>query len=109
MGYRRRELRLTGKDLFVFYHKRLGLADKSIEPGGCTNKRVLSNKTGIEYNTLMWVFTRQGLCYYENDDTVIMKLYTGNITKGGQSVARKGKGGMERFIERYVIKKRDDY
>jgi hypothetical protein len=57
----------------------------------------------------MSIFTRKGLCYYEDENTVIMKLHTGDIEKGRQSMLRRGKGGMERFIERYTIRKGIDY
>jgi hypothetical protein len=109
MGYRRIELRLTGKDLFIFYHRDIGIGDNSIKPGGCTNKRILSKQTGIDYNTLMRVFTRQRRCYYETDGMIILKVSTGDIKKGSQSLGRRGKGGMDRFIERYTIKRSSDY
>ena len=102
------DIRLTGKDLFIYYHKKLGIIDKNIRVGGCTNKRLLSKRTGIGEGLLMRIFTRRGFCYYENEDTIILKVRTSDIEKGSQSVARKGRGGMDKFIERYVIKKRDD-
>jgi hypothetical protein len=98
---RRADVRLGGKELFVYYHRGIG-EDTRIRVGGCTNKRVLSRKTGVEYNTLMWVFTRKGLCYYEKEDIIILKLYTSDIEKGGQSMKRRGRGGMENFM-RYVM------
>lgn len=101
-------LRLTGKELFVYYSKKLGMESKDIYVGGCTNKRILSKKTGIDYNTLMKVFTRKGMRYYDDGDIVIMKLYTSDIEKGGQSLKRKGKGGMENFIK-FVMKNSRDY
>jgi len=102
----KREVRLSGKDLFIFYHKGLDKGDKSITVGGCTNKRVLAKKTGIDYNTLMWVFTRKRLCYYETADTIVLKLLTSNIEKGGQSMARRGRGGMESFVK-YISRRVD--
>ena len=57
----------------------------------------------------MGIFTRKGFSYYEDEDVVIMKVYTASIEKGRQSMIRKGKGGMERFIEKYTIKKREEY
>jgi hypothetical protein len=56
----------------------------------------------------MKLFTRGGFCYYENEDVIILKLHTGDIEKGAQSMVRKGKGGMESFIQRYVIKRGDN-
>jgi len=109
MGIRRREVRLGSKDLFVYYHKSIGINDTSIIVRACTNKRILSKRTGVDYNTLMWNFTRKNKCFYENGDTIIMKFHTCDIEKGGQSISRKGKGGMEKFMEIYTIKKVDNY
>jgi hypothetical protein len=106
MGQER--VRLAGKELFVYYHKKLGIVDKGVRVGGCTNKRILSKKTGITEGLLMKIFTREGLCYYEDDSTVILKLHTSDIQKGRQSMKRKGKGGMESFL-RYIVKKDSDY
>jgi hypothetical protein len=103
------DIRLTSRILFVYYHKKLGIGDKSIKCGACTNKRLLSKYTGIGEGLLINIFTRKGFSYYEDDNVVIMKVSTASIEKGRQSMARKGKGGMERFIEKYTIKKREEY
>jgi hypothetical protein len=108
MGNQRQDVRLTSRELFIFYNKKLGLGDKSIRVGGCSNKRILSKRTGIEWYELEKVFTRQGQCYFDNGEVVIMKLFTGDIEKGSQSMVRRGRGGMEKFVSKYVIKK-DDY
>ena len=109
MANRSIDIRITGKELFVYYHKKLADGSDSIIVNACTNKRILSKRTGVDEGLLMRIFTRKGLCYYENDDTIILKLHTRVIEKGKQSMTRRGKGGMEKFMERYVIKKRDDY
>jgi len=101
MVKRRRDIRLSSKELFIFHHYKLGSENEGVVVGGCTNKRILSEKTGIDYNTLMWVFTRKGRCYYDNGETVILKLFTNDIEKGRQSLARRGRGGMDSFV-RYV-------
>lgn len=95
----REAVRLTGKELFIYYHKGVNVNDNKILPGGCTNKRVLASRTGIDYNVLMWHFTRKGRHYYENDDIVIIRLFTDNIVKGNQSFKRRGRGGMESFLK----------
>ena len=105
MGNKTERVRLTGRILFIYYFKKM----EGMKIGGCTNKRILSKRSGVDYSTLMSNFTRKGKCFYENEDTVIMKLHTSDIEKGAQSMIRRGKGGMERFMERYVIKKRDSY
>ena len=99
MGDIRRAVRLSSKELFIYYFKGM----EGTHVGGCTNKKVLSKRTGIDYNTLMWNFTRKGRCYYENEEVIILKLHTEDIEKGSQSIARRGKGGMEDFM-RYIHK-----
>ncbi len=100
----RKEVRLSSKELFIYYFKKLAEEHDNISVGGCTNKRILSKKTGVDYNTLMWQFTRKNRCYYDNGEVVIMKLYTVDIEKGSQSMVRRGPGGMDKFI-RYISKK----
>jgi lambda repressor-like predicted transcriptional regulator len=100
----RNPVRLTGKELFIYYDRKIGLADIKAPVRGCTNKRVLAKKTGIDYSTLMRVFTRKSLRYYENGDMIILKLFVSDIEKGGQSMARRGRGGMENFA-RYIMKR----
>jgi hypothetical protein len=51
------------------------------------------------------VFTRQGQCYFDNGDVVIIKIYTTDIEKGSQSMVRRGRGGMEKFVSKYIIRK----
>ena len=96
-------VRLSGKELFVYYHKGMG----EIEAGGCTNKRILSEKSGIGYDNLVRVFTRDRVNYYEDDTVVIIRLFVSNIVKGRQSMVRRGRGGMERFRERYMMNRRE--
>ena len=108
MGRRRVDFRLHSKELFIWYPKWIGRDDKKVTARGYTNKRVLSQRSGVNYDNLVRVFTREGKHYYENADGVIIRLYVSEITKGGQSVARKGKGGMENFV-RYIMKERGVY
>ena len=102
---RRHEIRLGSRELFVYYNYKLGSQSKLVMVGGCTNKRILSERTGIDYNTLMWQFTRKNRNYYDNGEYVVMKLRVMDILKGSQSFPRRGKGGMEKFVEKYVMKK----
>ena len=104
----RGSVRLTGRDLFVYYIRGVSGSENKVHGGICTNKRVLSERTGIDYNTLMWNFTRKGYSFYDNGDIVVMKFRPSDIVKGGQSLSRKGKGGMERF-KNFVIGKSRDY
>ena len=102
MGKGAERIRLTSRDLFVYYFKKIGKEGNKVKLGGCTNKRMLSKRTSVEYNTLMRTFTRKGGNYYENEDVFILKIYTSGIEKGSQSIGRRGKGGMENFIKNYI-------
>lgn len=93
--------------LFVYYGKRINTSKEKGFVRGCTNKRVLAQKTGIRYDTLVNIFTRQRNVYYETEDIIILKLYISDITKGSQSLKRRGQAGMKKFAE-YVIKGRSD-
>ncbi len=93
-------IRLTGRELYIFYHKEMG-NNKQVEVMGCTNKVVLARRSGVNYDNLVRVFTREKRHFYENGDVIIMRLYVRNIIKGSQSLSRRGKGGMEVFA-RYV-------
>ena len=104
MGGRHIDIRLTGRYVFVYYYKRIGIGDKRVLAGGCTNQRLLSKRTGLSEGLLMRVFTREGYCYYEDNDLVILKLRTSDIEKGRQSIVRRGNGGMEKFVSRYIIR-----
>lgn len=99
MGSYKTDVRISSKELFIYYHKQLGSEGRNAIVGGCTNKRILASRTGVDYYTLMKVFTRKGGCFYENGDVIIIKLFTGDIIKGKQSMARRGKGGMEKFLQ----------
>lgn len=107
MGKRRPDIRLGGKELFIYYFKQLGMADYNIRVGGCTNKRILSERTGIGYDTLVRIFTRKGGVYFDNSDILILKLFASDIEKGRQSMSRRGRGGMEMFNK--FIKRDNSY
>jgi hypothetical protein len=95
--------------MFVYYCKITGRDNRKVIGRGCTNKRVLAKNTSIGYDNLVRIFTREGRGFYENDDYIIVKIYPSEIDKGSQSFIRKGKGGMEKFVERYVIKGNNGY
>ena len=97
LSIRRKDFRLGGKELYIYYSRVAGERDKRIMVRGCTNKRVLSEKSGIKYDTLVSAFTRRGSRIYDNGDMIIMKLYVSDIEKGRQSMSRRGVGGMEKF------------
>lgn len=97
-------VRLASKEIFIFYFKN---GEKKIS--GCTNKVTLSKKSGIGYENLVRVFTRERKDHYENDDVMILRLRVSDIEKGKQSFVRRGSGGMEAFKRKYMLeKKRQD-
>ena len=92
----RRELRLYGKELYIVYPK-LGIEGGNFKVEGYTNKRQVSGRFNLKYDNLVRVFTRNRRTYYEFEEAIVMKLYLSDITKGGQSFARKGRGGRDQF------------
>jgi hypothetical protein len=100
-------IRLTGKELFVCYHKGIG-DTKRVEGIACTNKVVLAQRSGINYDNLVRIFTREKRHYYETEGVVIIRVYVRNIYKGGQSMKRRGRGGMEKFAT-YISRKPSEY
>lgn len=105
---RREEVRLTGKELYIYWIKVFGKDNIKQRGGGCTNKVILSRKTGLGIDTLVRLFTRQDRGYFENDDIIIIRVNPFDIEKGKQSMSRKGKGGMQKFIADCIIKSRKD-
>ena len=97
----RRELRLYGKELYVVYPK-LGVEHGNLRAEGFTNKNQMDGHDGLTYDNLVRVFTRKKynkgkINYYEFKDAIVIRLYLSDITKGGQSFARKGRGGRDQF------------
>ena len=97
-------LRLSGKEMYVFYPKGMGNG-MDVEAICCTNKTILSKRSGVGYDNLVRVFTRERKSYYENEEVIIIRVYIRNVVKGRQSISRRGKGGMEAF-KRYLSGKR---
>ena len=97
----RRELRLYGKELYIVYPK-LGIEKGDLRAEGFTNKNQMDGHYGLTYDNLVRVFTRkkinkEKINYYEFKDAIVIRLYLSEVTKGGQSYARKGKGGRGEF------------
>ncbi len=94
----RNDFRITSRVLYVYCIRH---GDIHVV-GGCSNKRVLSERTGVGYDNLVRVFTRSRRVYYEGvGGVLILKLEVGSIVKGSQSIRLRGKGGKELF-QRYV-------
>jgi hypothetical protein len=70
----------------IFVFQLLGLMeDKKKKPIACSNLRILHERSGIGYDNLVRIFTRNGRSFYMNDRIVIMKIYESNILRGGQT------------------------
>lgn len=103
----RKELRLYGKELYVVYPK-LGVDSGNFEVLGYANKRQLSTgKYKLPYDNLVRIFTRKGKTYHEFENVIVLKLLLSNITKGEQSLRKRGRGGRDQF-NKFIKKKSTD-
>ena len=87
----------SSKELYGYYLK------EDMVSGCCTNKRSLERETMISYNTFRRVFDRSGSDCYEDDRVIIIRIRVSRISKGRQSLSRRGRGGMEQFAK-YINK-----
>jgi hypothetical protein len=92
MGRVREDFRITSKELYVYC-----IRHGEMFIGGCSNKRILSERTGVGYDNLVRIFTREKRVFFDNGEVIILRLSTGNIKKGNQSLSLKGKGGSSAF------------
>lgn len=95
-------IRITSKEIYCYYLKGVGLS------GGCSNRRILEDKLGVNYNVFRRTFEGSKKNYYEDDDVIVIRVRSIDFEKGKQSIVRRGKGGMERFAQ-YVMKRNADY
>ena len=79
--------------VFVFQIKGDGEFMKKHVPVGCSNLRILHERSGVGFDNLVRIFTRKGLRYYENDSVIIMKVYESLILRGRQGLVKRGRGG----------------
>ncbi len=61
------------------------------EPISCSNRRILSEKSGLGYENLVTVFTRKGRHYYETNECVVIRIYEKFILRGRQKIQVPGK------------------
>ena len=52
----------------------------------CTNKRVLADRTGIGYDKLVKIFTREKRFYYEDKENKFIIIHSKSLHKGDQRV-----------------------
>lgn len=65
----------------------------------CTDKKTLSDYTGISYDRLTYVFTRLGRTFlWEKDNMVIKTTSIYKSRKGGFRVRKRGYSGFNRNI-----------
>ena len=76
------------KEVFVYYAKNTGEKDCDIRPFGCSNRRILSQKTGKGYSNVVRIFTRERRYYYETGEFVILRLFESDISRGKQRIRR---------------------
>jgi len=85
------------KVLYVFHWR--GEGEGNGISFGCTNMKVLSERTGIGYSNLVRVFTRLKRDYWEDrkQGYFIIRIMGKDIYKGRQKISRRG---FVRFTER---------
>lgn len=52
----------------------------------CTNKRVLADRTGIGYDKLVKIFTREKRFYYEDPENNFIIIHSTLLHRGGQRI-----------------------
>lgn len=77
------------KVVYVYYDKRTGGETGKGNVISCTNKKVLSERTGLGYENIVRVFTRERRVYWEGMGWVIIKIYTDEIVKGRQKFSKR--------------------
>jgi hypothetical protein len=83
------------KRLFIFQLKGDAEFMKKHVPVGCSNLRILHERSGMGYDNLVRIFTRKCLRYYESESVVIMKVYESMIIRGKQGLSKRGVGGKK--------------
>jgi hypothetical protein len=79
------------KTIYIYYNKE---TEKEKGKGiviSCTNKKILSERTGLGYDNIVRVFTREKKIYWEGLEWVIIKIYVDEIIKGKQKFSKRMK------------------
>ena len=82
------------KVIYIFYWKEKVKGDNTSKPIACTNKRVLASRSGMGYDNLVRIFTRQRKVYWEDSEHIIIKIYENDIIRGKQKISNRGRGGI---------------
>lgn len=90
---KRERLIITSREIYGYYFKGIG------QSGGCSNRKLLERKTGVDYNKLRNLFGDKRGFYYEDESVIIIRVMVNNFEKGRQSLIRRGPGGMEKFLK----------
>jgi len=91
----RPDFRIASKELYAFYWREDEVNKRPGISFGCTNRTVLSERTGIPYKDLRRIFTARGKMFYEDRERgfIIIRIMVSDIVKGRQSLSRRGRGG----------------
>ena len=81
------------KVVYIFYWKGDREDADKRKPISCSNKRILSERTGMGYDNLVRIFTRLKRVYWEDSEHFIIKIFEGDIIRGNQKLSRRGNGG----------------
>jgi hypothetical protein len=80
------------KVIYIFHWKGEGNKRAMDKPISCSNKRILSERTGMGYDNLVRIFTRQRRNYWEDGEHFIIKIYENDIIRGKQKLSVMGRG-----------------
>jgi len=76
------------KVIYIFFWKREGKDRFTEKPISCSNKRVLSERTGMGYENLVRIFTRERRYYWEDESHFIVKIRENDIIRGKQKISK---------------------
>ena len=87
----------------MYYAKIAGGDRRDIRPFACSNRRVLSQRTGMGYSNVVRVFTRERRYYYETEEYVVLRFFEGDIVRGKQKLSIQGRS-VKRFTGSHLVK-----
>ena len=94
------------KVIYIFYWKGVDGERVKDRPFACSNKRILAEKvkgtSGLSYENLVRIFTKQRRFYWEDNEHFIVKIYASEIKRGKQKVLGRGR-------DVHLFKRKDEY
>ena len=78
--------------IFVYHWLGKDGNGRDSHPIGCSNMRILSERSGVGYENLVRVFTRERRRYWSDGASYIVKIYESDILRGKQKLSKVGIG-----------------